>query len=251
MWNTTMTAVAAEFAYNIMDWRTAYVLTETSTEYHTSLTDYFVESFTHLGGEMIDVDTYIQGDLDASAQIQRYLALPEEPDVLFISSSMPDVGTIVRQFRAAGVETPILGGDSMDNEEFYVAVGDELSYDIYMSTHSWVGDDSADPKMGDFIELWTEEYGKPPEYAYNTMGWDVVYALKKGIEAAGTTEGKAVAKALEEIDLPGLSGSLNWSSAEDGHYPKKEAFVLEVQNGVVSFLYKTMPEWLPPLTEAE
>lgn len=246
MWNTTMCAVASEFAYNEMGWRTAYVVTETSTEYHTSLSDLFVKAFEHLGGEIINVDTYVQGDLDASAQVQRYMALPEEPDVLFISSSMPDVGTIVRQFRAAGVETPILGGDSYDNEEFYAAVGDELAHDIYMSTHSWVGDDSADPKMGEFIELWTEEYGNPPEYAYNTMGWDVVYAFKAGIEAAGTTEGDALAKALEDMVIPGLSGAIDWSTAEEGHYPYKEAFILKVQDGEVSFLYKTMPEWLPP-----
>jgi branched-chain amino acid transport system substrate-binding protein len=245
MWNTTETAVAAEFAYNVKGWRTAYMITETATEFTVSLADLFEKSWEHVGGEVLANENYTTGDMDASALIQRFQSLPEPADLIWVSVNMPDVGAIVRQFRAAGIDTPVMGGDSMDNEEFYAAVGDEHLNNIYMIQHSWIFDDSADPKMGDFIELWNEEYGEPPEYAYCVMGWDVIYAFKAGIEEAGTTEGKALAKALEELAIPGLSGTMDWTSAEDGHKPNKEAFVLEVQGGEISFVYKTMPEWLP------
>lgn len=247
MWNTTETALASEYAYSEMGLRTAFVIADPSTEFTASLTDLFVKSWEHVGGEILTIENYTTGDMDASSLIQRFRSLPKEPDLLWISVTGPDVGAIVRQMRATGIETPFFGGDSMDTEEFYAAVGDELLNDIYMVQHTWIGN-TEDPAMAEFHALWEEKYGSPPVYAYNVMGWDTVYALAAGIEAAGTTEGQAVARALEEMEFVGLSGTMDWSPAAEGelgHYPHKEAFLLMVQGGIVDLLYRGEPSWLP------
>ena len=48
------------------------------------------------------------------------------------------------------------------------------------------------------------------------MGWDTVNVIAQGIERAGTTEGAALAKALEELEFDLLSGQLDWADAEVG-----------------------------------
>lgn len=244
MWNNIMSAGAAEYAYNDLGWRTAYVVADTSIDYSLSLGDYFTEHFTALGGEIVGEDTYLQGDADFSAQIQRIQNLPEEPDGLFISSYAPDLGTIVRQTRAAGIDTPIMGGDTYDDAEFWSVLGPDLGTNIYFATHGWLGPEAGDDVPA-FIERYEAKYGKAPGTAFILTGWDAVHVLAQAIEKAGTTDGAAVAKAMEETQFNLLSGNLSWSSAAEGHQPKKEVALVELQNGQASFLRWVLPESPP------
>ncbi len=115
MWNTTMGAAAAEYAFKDKGWKNAYVITDTFIDYTTSLSEYFIDHFKALGGHVIFEDKYTQGAQDFSAQLARLQRSSEKPDVLFISSYMPDLGTIIRTIRQAGIEAPVLGGDSYDD----------------------------------------------------------------------------------------------------------------------------------------
>ena len=57
MWNTTMSATAAEFAYNEMGWKTAYVVTDQIIAYTRSLSEYFLVHFDAIGGKILLEDT--------------------------------------------------------------------------------------------------------------------------------------------------------------------------------------------------
>ena len=243
MWNQTMSAAAAEFAIS-QGWMTAATIVDSTTEYTQSLGEYFTETFTHLGGEVVLDDTYLQGDMQIDAQIQRLEGLETPPDVIFLSTNMPDYAMMVRELRSAGFDQPLMGGDAMDTVEFYPAVGAELGNNIFISTHSFVGE-GVGPEMDEFLALYEEEYGREPDTAFAVMGWDTVYALAQSIEAAGTTDGPALAAAMEEGSFSLLSGELDWSSAEEGHFPDKESFILEVVDGEPTFVQKLRPSWTP------
>jgi branched-chain amino acid transport system substrate-binding protein len=244
MWNNIMSAAAAEYAYNDLGWRTAYVVADTSIDYSLSLGDYFTEHFQTLGGEIVGEDTYLQGDADFSAQIQRIQGLEAEPDGLYIASYSPDLGTIIRQTRAAGIETPIMGGDTYDDSEFWAVVGEELGNNIYYVTHGWVGPD-ADEATQAFIDRYQAEYNQPPSTAFILTGWDSVHVLAEAIEQAGSTDGAAVAAAMEEMEFDLLSGDLDWLPAAEGHQPVKTAAVAVLQGGQPSFLKWVLPESYP------
>jgi branched-chain amino acid transport system substrate-binding protein len=160
---------------------------------------------------------------------------------------MPDYSAIIRDVRSAGVTTPIMGGDSMDTADFYKALGTELGKDIFISTHSFVGPESG-PAMETFIADFTAEYGHAPEVAFCAMGWDTIQILAQGITKAGTTEGAALAKALEGTTFDLLSGNLTWSDAASGHFPDKEAFIIEVKEGKPTFVQRLKPDWIPEIT---
>ena len=249
MWNQTMGAAAAEFAYNVKGWRTAATIVDQGTEYTTSLAEYFVATFEHLGGSVISEDTYQLNDMQASAQAQRLADLETQPDLVFISANMPDYSAIIRDVRSAGVTMPIMGGDSMDTADFYKALGAELGKDIFISTHSFIGPE-AGPAMDQFIVDFQAEYGRAPEVAFNAMGWDTIQVIAQGITKAGTTEGAALAAALENTTFDLLSGKLIWNDAAGGHFPDKEAFIIEVKAGLPTFVQRIKPAWIPEITDA-
>jgi branched-chain amino acid transport system substrate-binding protein len=244
MWNQTMSAAAAQFGIQEQGWTTAATIIDQATEYTQSLGDYFVETWEHLGGELVSEDTYQQGDMTASAQAQRILGLDEQPDVIFVSSNMPDYAAIIADLRSAGIESAIMGGDAMDTAEFYEALGVDLGNNIFISTHSFIGAE-AGPEMEQFIADFEAEYGRPPGVSFAAMGWDVIHVLAAAIETAGTTEGAALAAAMVNTEFPGLSGNLTWSDAESGHIPQKEAFILEIVDGAPTFVMRLKPEWQP------
>ncbi len=243
MWNNTMSAAAAEFAYKNMGWRKAYVVTDTSIDYSLSLGRYFTKHFSSVGGTIVGEDTYMQGDQDFSAQLQRLKALAEKPDVIFISSYMPDLAVIVQQTRQAGITTPIMGGDCYDTVDFWSALGPDAN-DIYFSTHGWLGPE-AGPAVVHFLDLYQAKYSKAPDSAFALLGWDAVYILAQAITKAGTTDSAAVAQAMESTNYDLLTGKLHWTSAADGHFPNKAAAIVKLDEGKTSFAGWILPESVP------
>jgi branched-chain amino acid transport system substrate-binding protein len=172
MWNTTMGSAAAEFAYKTKGWKNAYVVTDTFIDYTTSLSDFFIKHFKALGGKIIAEDKYTQGAQDFSSQLAR-LKRAEKPDFIFISSYMPDLGTIIRAIREAGITAPIVGGDSYDDQGLFDALGQKFGNDVFFVTHSFMAP-GATPEMASFLDLYKEEYGKAPDTSMVATGWDTI-----------------------------------------------------------------------------
>ncbi|MEX2011188.1 MAG: ABC transporter substrate-binding protein [Chloroflexota bacterium] len=243
MWNTTMGSAAAEYAFKEKGWKTAYVVTDTFIDYTKSLSVYFIDSFKNAGGEVFGEDTYTQGAQDFSAQLQRIQGLATQPDVYFVSSYQPDLGTIIRAMRSAGITAPIFGGDSYDDPQLVKTLGD-LGKDVFFITHTYATPD-AGPNMKAFLDLWQAKYGDVPDTAFVATGWDTVNVLAQAIESAKSTDGAAVAKAMETLEFDLLTGKLDWSDAASGHEPNKETVVVEITQGSTKFLGWYLPGYLP------
>lgn len=244
MWNTTMGAATAEYAYKEKGWRKVWVVTDTFIDYTKSLSRYFIEQFKSLGGEVLFEDTYTQGAQDFSAQLARIQASPTPPDFIYISSYMPDLGTIIRTIREAGISLPIVGGDTYDDPGLFEAVGPSYGNEIYFDTHGFLSA-VANPRYTEFLEAYKKKFGKEPEAVWILPGYDVVMVLAQAMEKAGTTDGAAVAKAMEEMEFDCLTGHLDWSDAASGHEPNKAAAMVVLQGGVPQFVGWIIPETLP------
>ena len=244
MWNTTMGATAADYALKERGWKTAYVVTDQFIAYTKSLSKYFVEHFKTIGGEIILEDTYTNGDNDFSAQLSRLQALGTKPDVIFISSYGTDIAVMIRALREVGYDAPVLGGDSYDDPAIHEALGAKLGNDVYFVTHTWMGPE-AHPDMPKFIQLYKDMYGEDPDTSFVATGWDTIMLMAEAVKIAGTTDGAAVAKALEENDFKLLTGDLSYKNAKDGHAPDKAAVLVELKAGKPSFLGWRRPESIP------
>ncbi len=244
MWNTTMGAVAADYAFKEKGWKTAYVVTDQFIAYTKSLSKYFIEQFKANGGEIILEDTYTNGDNDFSAQLARLQALGKKPDVIFLSSYGQDIGAIIRALREVGYNAPVMGGDAYDDPAMHAALGEKLGNDVFFVTHTWMGPE-AHPDMPKFIELYTAMHGAAPDTSFVSTGWDTVMMMAEAVKAAGSTDGAAVAKALEDGEFKLLTGDLNYGTAEEGHAPDKAAVIVELKGGQPSFVGWRRPESVP------
>jgi branched-chain amino acid transport system substrate-binding protein len=88
-------------------------------------------------------------------------------------------------------------------------------------------------------------FGKAPDTSFVSTGWDTIMLLAEAVKAAGTTEGAALAKALEDGQFKLLTGDLDYGTNEEGHVPNKAAAVIELKGGKPSFVGWRKPESLP------
>ena len=244
MWNTTMGATTAEYMYNEKGLKSVYVITDDFIDYTKSLSRYFIVRFKELGGNVMFEDTYTQGQADVSAQLARIKALPEQPDFIYVSSYMPDLALIIRTLREAGLNMPVVGGDSYDDPSLFEALGAQYGNEIYFDTHGYLSDE-ANPNYSAFAEAYEAKFNKAPDAVWIMPGYDAVMVLAKAMEEAGTTEGAEVAKAMEETEFDLLTGKLDWSDAESGHEPNKAAAMVSLTAGKPSFIGWKVPEKLP------
>jgi len=236
-------AVTAQMAWEF-GWRKAYVITDLGWEYTRSLGDAFKWSWEKMGGELVGEDGYQPGDEDFSAHIARVEALEEPPDVILVSCVMPEGATIFRQFRLAGIDTPLIASDGVDDPELVTAVGPENVYDIWYTTHAWFTPD-AGPDYPEYIAYHEEVWGFPPDTGLAAQGWDVVTLFARAAERAGTTEGKAVAQEFEKMTKePVLSGYVTWTP--DDHVPTKPMVAIEVKGEEFTLLRWIEPPFMPP-----
>lgn len=244
MWNTTMGAVMAEYAYNDLGYRTVYVITDDFIDYTKSLSEYFIVAFEKLGGEVYFEDSYTQGQADASAQVARIKALDKQPDFVYISSYMPDLALIIRALRESGINVPVVGGDSYDDPALFEALGTEYGSDVYFATHGYLSDEG-NPGYSDFAAAYENKYGDEPDAVWILPGYDAVMVLAQAMEEAGSTDGAEMAKAMETTTFDLFTGELEWGDAASGHEPNKAAALVRLDEGVNTFIGWKTPKDLP------
>ncbi|HZK25337.1 MAG TPA: ABC transporter substrate-binding protein [Oscillospiraceae bacterium] len=243
MWNTTMGAVMAEKAYVKDGLKTVYVVTDDFIDYTKSLSRYFVECYEKLGGTVLREDVFSQGKADTAALIAHYKALPETPDFIYISSYMPDLGTIIKEFRTAGIDSPIYGGDAYDDPALFDLLGPDFGNDIFWDSHSY-NSEAAVPGFNEYNAAYKELHGRDVDAPWSMSGYDVVMVLAEAMREGGL-EGDKMAKYMEDTTFELLTGKLDWSDAASGHEPNKAAAVMELVKGKSVFLEWVTPDYLP------
>lgn len=243
MWNTTMGAVIAEKAYVKDGLKTAYVITDDFIDYTKSLSRYFVVCFEKLGGTVLREDTFSQGKVDTAALIAHYKSLPEAPDFIYISSYMPDLGTLIKEFRTAGIDSPIYGGDAYDDPSLFKLLGPDFGNNVIWDSHSY-NSEAAVPGFTEYNAAYNKLYGRNVDAPWSMAGYDVVMVLAEAMRKVGTDGGK-MAKYMEDNTFSLLTGKLDWSDAKGGHEPNKAAVVIKLVDGKPVFLEWVTPDYLP------
>jgi branched-chain amino acid transport system substrate-binding protein len=227
----------ADYAREELDATTAWVLVDQAYDFTTALSGFFQEHWTEQGGEIVLEDSYQSGDTDYSAQIARLQALPEQPDVLFVSAIPNEAGIITQQIRSAGLTQPILSGDGYDTP-LLIDVAGQNANDVYFSTHVSLGSDKEE--VSSFVSAYTEEYGNAPENAFAALGYDTMKLIADAIERAGEASPEAIRDALSETsDLSLTTGTISYEG--DSRKPSKSVTIIGVQDEVAEFKAEVTP----------
>ena len=236
-------AAGAEYAYNTLKARTSYLLIDKGMEYTLGLGKYFKERFIELGGKIVLEDTYQTGDTDYSAQITKLKRLGTMPDILYIAAGPDEVGVIVKQFREAGLEKPIFGGDG-DDTPLLVQIAGKGADNTYFSTHSLMDAELGTEAVKKFITAYQAEYGHPPENAFAGLGYDTVKLLADAIARAGSDDPKAIREALQKTtNLQGVTGVITYQPGS--RIPQKGVTMILVKDGKFTLAAEVVPQKVP------
>jgi branched-chain amino acid transport system substrate-binding protein len=245
-WANSMGAASAEHACKELGLKRGVTITDTFSDFTRSLSRYWGEAYKHQGCELVLNVDYLKGDMTFSSQTEQIRALDPPPDVILLAADMPDMSVITRELRAAGIDAAIVGGDGVDQGEYIEAIGPEAASNLYATTFAWTGPESGED-MKAFLEAFEAKYGKKADTAFYVMGYNLILVLKQAIEKAGTVEGAALARAMENTDFDIVGGTIRWSDAENGHEPSSNWAVVEYQNGERSFWGPYEASWVPPI----
>lgn len=231
----------AEYAFNTLKLRNVWILTDQAYDFTLTLTKFFKQRWTQLGGQVALEDIYRSGDTDYSAQITRLRARRPQPDALFVSAIPNEAGLIVKQLREAGINAAVLSGDGFDTPLVVTVPGPNLADNVYFSTHAYVQPDSPKPAVKKFVEAYRKEYGRLPENAFAALGYDTLRLIADAIRRAGSTDRAKIRAALAATKgFQAVTGTISYDAGK--RVPKKSVTIIRVVKGKLRFAAEVTPK---------
>ncbi len=216
-------AVMARFAVDELHAKRLAILFDFKQDYSVGLADFFRETATKLGAEIVADERYTSGDIEFRAQLTTIRAA--RPDAIFVPGYYTELGLIAKQARELGIDVPLLGGDGWDSEKT-IEIGGAAVEGYYFSTH--YAADSDNPRVQAFVADFTKKYGATPD-AMAALGYDTALILVDALGRAGSTDGAKLRDAIAATS--GFEGVTGKISMDPQRNARKDAVVLKIEGG--------------------
>jgi branched-chain amino acid transport system substrate-binding protein len=210
----------AKFALD-QGWKNTYMVVDEGLAYFTEQVDAYK---TTLGsqGKIVGTDKVdsLSGKSDYSSTVSKIKAMSPKPDVIEAQMIFPPIGSFVKQLRAAGINTPVLGNVTLQTRELPKLVGSAGSNNIYYAAQVYFEgagqDPKSDPAMDKFATDYQAKFGNFPEQANGPGSYQAIMAINKALQQKDVTDAASAAAAIgaqKDVKVPG--GTLvRW---ENGH----------------------------------
>lgn len=220
--------VMAKFAVNTLKKKKGLILIENTSDYSKGLAKSFADEFIRLGGKMVSTEelTYVAKDTDFQSLLRKVKRA--NPDFVFVPGYYVEVGLIIKQARALGINVPFMGGDGWDSPKLFEIAGSAVK-GSYISNH--FAPDDKDPVVQSFVKDYVKAYGVKPG-GFAALGYDSVGIMNAAIQKAKSTKPSDInAELVKTTNYPGVTGMITFDKDRN---PKKAAVVLEAtENGFV------------------
>lgn len=239
----TQGATMAEFGYEDKGFRTTYAITNPGLAFEKELCGAYSYRWKQLGGEVVGEDTVQASDTNLSSQISRIRSLASEPDVIFLCTTQPQLASMLRQLRAAGIDSAIFGEPGFDGTAWQKAVPN--ADNVFFPAIASIFDDDPDDQVNEFVDRFTERTGSPPPSSYALTGYSVIEAFAQAVQAAKSLDGPALQAELEGFaDQPLLVGKTTFTP--EYHISlDRPVTVMSVQDGDTKFVTRRAPDEVP------
>ena len=228
--------VLANFASEKFSAKKAYLLGELGNDYDQGLLNYFEQAF---DGECVKA-SFPTNTSDFSTYLNQ--AVAEGADVIFCPVSIAYSTQIVKLAASMGLETPILGSDTLDsNMVLEAAKGSGVK--LYVSTFYQEG---GSPEFDEGIKAWlaedstamTNNGGNDTIAAVTAMGYDAYYVALEALKAAGSPDKAAVKAALPSLTYTGVSGDIAFDATGDAI--RDTAYIKTADNAAGAWTLETV-----------
>lgn len=222
-------AVVGGYAAEKLNYKKAAILYDVASDYSQGFSQYFEETFTAMGGKVVAKEGFKAGDVDFRPQLSKIKAA--NPDVIIMPYYYKEVALSSKQARELGIKATLMGGDGWPSDDLFKMAGDALE-GSYICNHF----DPSDPDVKPVTELYQSKYNTAVEINAYLVN-DAFLMFKAALEKAGTISGEAVAAALTQVEVDGVTGHIKLG--EDTHDPVgKEAAMLTVKDKKMTFVEK-------------
>ena len=174
-------------------YKTACIMFNNADAYAVGLKDAFIENFK---GEILGIEEYSGSDVkDYNVQLTKLAA--QKPDVLLLPNLNVELGLQIQQARTAGLNCPIVCGDSADTPDVANVAGPAIEGVAYVSAFSAESTDAAAKNFVDaYVKLYPDELpNSNAELTYETAKM-IIWAIQN----AKTLDRDGVRDALDSIN---------------------------------------------------
>ena len=208
--------VHANFAKEQLKADTIYCLGELGNDYDQGLINYCKEAAEKLGIKVI-TESFPKDNSEFTSYLNN--AKKAGAQAILAPCSIQYAQLIVEQSAAQGIDIPLLGSDTWDNNTIVGATkGKDVQ--VYVSTFYQEG---ANPDFEKGIKEWINGDAKNLENnggndmlaAVTVMGYDAYMVAIEALKAAGSTDAAAVMAALPNVTYTGISGSIAFNEIGD------------------------------------
>ena len=220
--------VHANFAKEQLKADTIYCLGELGNDYDQGLINYCKEAAEKLGMKVI-TESFPKDNSDFTSYLNN--AKKAGAQAIFAPCSIQYAQLIVEQAAAQGINIPLLGSDTWDNNTIVGATkGKDVK--IYVSTFYQEG---ANPDFEKGIKEWINGDAKNLENnggndmlaAVTVMGYDAYMVALEAIKAAGSTSPADIMAALPGVQYTGISGNISFNDIGDAN---RDSAVIKAAN---------------------
>ena len=131
-------------------------------------------------------------------------------DVVYYGGYHPELGLIVRQARAAGLQAQFISGDGLNNAEFWSITGAGGEGTLYTDSPAAAANPAARDLVAAFQAAGHTDAGNFAFYSYAA-----VQVIAEGLKAAGKPDGSGLAKALHAGSFETVVGPIRFDDKGD------------------------------------
>lgn len=211
----------AEYAYHKLKVKKACLL-YIHTDYGVGYKDIIIKRFSDLGGDILLVESFDQGDTDFRSQISKLLKF--KPEAVFLLGNPKEIGQILKQSKELGLQAFFLA-NNVESKELLTVAGEAAEGLIFVLP--FFDPHAPAPKIKHFVREYKKRFDRIPDL-YAANGYDAVYLVKIAIEEGGYSA-KRIKTALYNVkDYEGVNGIISFD--ENGDVAKPLMFKT-VKNG--------------------
>ena len=176
-----------------------------------------------MGLEVLDTQTFADGDSDFSAQLTSVAA--KKPDAILVSSLYKEGGLILSKAREMGIKVPFVGGNGFNSPQLIKQAG-AAADDSFVGTPWYPG---GSEKADTFVKKYTEKFGKSPDQ-FAAQAYDALYIYSQALLAAGKADDRdALKDSLGKLEnFEGVTGKFKFDKKHD---PVMDVKVLHIEGG--------------------
>jgi branched-chain amino acid transport system substrate-binding protein len=163
---------AAEYAYNNLKSNEATIV-YVNNDWGIGLKENFEKKFTELGGKIISSEIYEYGNTEFRTLIAKVKR--DDPPLIYLAGNQKEMGNFMRQFRDAGIKTPVISNTSFLESDCLTIAG-KASEGVIVPTPAYSPNDSTSQNIYSFYKKFKAKYNMEPSLV-DANGYDAVMLI--------------------------------------------------------------------------